>query len=92
MPALLRYLPAILAYDGMAVLYSLLAYRDLHSLIGRLEAIAGLRRVFRERQRIQRLGKTTVGPATNALQPLEPPWRVWRRFSHLSPPTEQASK
>jgi GT2 family glycosyltransferase len=89
MPALLRYLPAILAYDGMALLYALFAYRDLHSLIGRLEAMASLRRVFRERKRIQRLSKSTA--SVDALQPLEPPWRVWRRFSHLSPAAEQVS-
>jgi hypothetical protein len=82
-PALLRYLPAILVYDWIAVAYTLLVQRDLSALQGRLEGLRRWPHVLRQRRRVQTLRTRTSAATVQRLEPLVPPWRVWRRFAHL---------
>jgi GT2 family glycosyltransferase len=84
---LMRYLPAIVAYDAMAVAYTLLFQRDINPLKGRIEGLKGLRPMMKKRRRVQRLGASTAHvESTSLLEPLAPPWRVWERFAHLESP------
>jgi hypothetical protein len=73
-----KYVPLVIAYDVAAVVYALVARRDVHALRGRLAAWRGLRRMWQQRS-----------PAIAArhdvpwLLPLTAPWRVAQRYQHL---------
>ncbi|MGC8786468.1 MAG: glycosyltransferase family 2 protein [Anaerolineae bacterium] len=83
MPWFVYYLPLILLYDLSAVLYALIARRDVHSLKGRLAALTGLPKMWRKRRRVQTLRRTSSREWRKTLHPLEPPWKVTRRYQHI---------
>ncbi len=85
MPCFALCLPLILLYDLGAVLYALLARRDVHSLRGRLSGLVQLPHVWQKRRQVQALRRITADEWRRVVQPLEPPWRVTRRYRHLRP-------
>jgi len=84
-PALYQYLPAILAYDGIAVGYTLLVQRDLNPLKGRLSSLSGLPRMLKKRRAVQSLRVRSAQDPQRQMAPLTAPWCVWKRYAHLAP-------
>ncbi len=83
---LLAYLPLIVLYDLAAVLYALVARREISPLQGRLAGLWELPCVWRQRRAVQSLRKENRGrPWHHYLSPLIPPWRVPARYRHLRP-------
>jgi hypothetical protein len=74
-----RYVPAILLYDLLAVLFAVIARRDLHALRGRLAALADVRQMWQQR------ANSGDRPDIPFLAPLVAPWRVARRYRHITP-------
>ena len=83
-PQLLTYLPVILFYDLCAVGYSLLLRRDVHALRGRLAGYLSWAKWRDKRARAQMLRVTSWSELARRMVPLEAPWAVHRRFSHLA--------
>jgi GT2 family glycosyltransferase len=78
--------PMVLLYDAAAVLYALVALRDVHALRGRLAALRGVRRMWAKRR--QAASETTHADNESDLDVswLErppSPWRVLERYAHL---------
>jgi len=81
---LLIYLPLIVAYDLAAVLFALVAQRDVNPLRGRLEGLRGLPGILRKRREVQALIQHNHGqPWHHYLSPLVSPWQVRVRYQHL---------
>jgi len=78
---LLLYLPLIVVYDLAAVVYALVVRRDVYTLVGRLEGLAGLPQMWRKRAAI--VGTAESSPWYHHLEPLVSPWQVARRYRHL---------
>lgn len=72
------YVPLVILYDVAAILYALLARRDLHALRGRLAGLRGFRQMWRKRP-------PHSGPRGDIawLAPLIWPWQVTARYRHL---------
>jgi GT2 family glycosyltransferase len=89
-PDLARNLPAILAYDTMAILYGIVTRGDLASLRGRIAGLARLSYFLNKRCRIQSRW-WDVDNWRSAVSPIESPWAVSKRYAHLrqSPSTAQ---
>ena len=81
-PWFARYLPAILAYDMMAMLYGLARRRDRALLHGRFAGLRRLERCRYQRTQIHRQWRDTAN-WTRLMQPLEGPRAVARRYVHL---------
>ena len=82
---LLAHLPLILLYDLAAVAFALLARGDVHSLLGRIDGILGLPRVWRKRLAVQALAQSNRGSPWHChLEPLVWPWRVPLRYRHIA--------
>jgi len=79
---MLLHLPFILSYDLGAVLFALITRREGSLLVGRLEGLAELPRVWRQRRGVQALWRKDVS-WRRWLDPLDPPWRVWARYDTL---------
>jgi GT2 family glycosyltransferase len=80
----LLYLPLILLYDLAAVSYALLARGNIDALLGRLAGLRGLPKVLLQRRSVQALREKNQGePWHRFLSPLEPPWKVPARYTHL---------
>ncbi len=81
---LLIYLPLIVAYDLAAVIFALVAQRDVNPLRGRLEGLRGLPGILRKRREAQALIRHNHGqPWHHYLSPLVSPWQVRIRYQHL---------
>jgi GT2 family glycosyltransferase len=78
---LLPYVPWLLLYDAAAVAYSLVTRGDVPALRGRLAGLAGAKRMWQKRAHPNPAQRSDL----SYLNPLEPPWRVLRRYSHLVP-------
>jgi len=75
------YVPLVLAYDISAVAYTIVTRGDVHALRGRLAGLTGIKKVWQERER-----RISDRPRDlQYLSPLEPPWRIPRRYRHLAP-------
>jgi len=82
---LLIWLPLILLYDMAAVVFALIARRDVYALKGRLEGWLRLRVALRKRRAAQPLKRSASGRSWHHyLDPLTPPWRVLERYAHLT--------
>ena len=82
---LLAYLPLIILYDLAAVAFALLSCGDVHSLLGRIDGIFGLPRIWRKRRAVRVLARSNRGsPWYRHLEPLAWPWRVPLRYRHLA--------
>jgi GT2 family glycosyltransferase len=82
---LLACLPLIVLYDLGAVVYALIARRDVHSLLGRVDGLMSLSRAWRKRQTVQALPQSHHGTAWyHYLEPLTWPWQVPKRYRHLA--------
>ena len=79
------YVPLLFLYDLAAVLYALAARHDTYALRGRLAGLASVGRMWRKRRRPNPALRSDLG----YLNPLEPPWRVRRRYTHLTPVDRQ---
>ncbi|MCB8939523.1 MAG: glycosyltransferase family 2 protein [Ardenticatenaceae bacterium] len=84
-PLLLRYLPAILAYDLGSVLVALLVRRDASPLYGRLQAIPKLPTIWQKRRKIQQSRTISLQKMRALMEPLTTPRQVWQRYQHLGP-------
>jgi GT2 family glycosyltransferase len=84
-PALLAYLPFILAYDLGSVSIALIQRRDANALRGRLMSLSKLGTVLRKRATIQRQRKISSADLLNLMEPLSNPWQVYGRYQHLQP-------
>ena len=80
-PYLWWYLPLIALYDVGAILYAAVARRDLYAMRGRLDGMRGLRHAWQQRRGLLRRASSARMMAL--LQPIQPPWRVMRRYRHL---------
>jgi GT2 family glycosyltransferase len=79
-----RYAPILVSYDVAAVIYALIARRDVHALRGRLAALAGFGRMWRKRGRSDTIHRGDLV----LLAPCERPWRVRGRYAHLASPSQ----
>lgn len=70
----LYYLPQIIVYDLMAVLWALLRRRNTHHLVGRLNGLKTLTPFLRSR---------SVQGFPRHFQPLSYPWRISARYEHI---------
>lgn len=84
-PQFWYYLPLIVLYDAAAVLYAMIARRDLASLRGRLAALRDLPAIWRKRKTVQARRCRPFDSLQAALHPLEDPLAVRRRYRHLAP-------
>lgn len=82
-PALLYYLPLILAYDLGAVAVALLQQGNIHPLLGRLMALSKLGATWRKRAATRRQQKLSDRAMLEWMQPVASPRRVSRRYRHL---------
>jgi GT2 family glycosyltransferase len=73
--------PLVLAYDALAVAYTIVTRGDVHALRGRLAGLAGMRKMWQKRER-RNLDRARD---LQYLSPIEPPWRIARRYHHLAP-------
>lgn len=76
------YAPLLLGYDLAAVIYAVVARRDIHALRGRLAGLAGARKMWRKRRAAASLRRDDLA----WLSPIELPWRVSHRYRHLQAP------
>jgi GT2 family glycosyltransferase len=83
-PQFWYYLPLIALYDAAAVVYALLARRDLAALRGRLAALRDLSDIVRKRQAVQARRRAPFDFLQAAMHPLENPLAVRRRYDHLA--------
>ena len=69
----------VVLYDLLAVIFAVITRRDVYALRGRLAALADVRWMWRQ--------QPTTGdrPEIPFLAPLVAPWRVTRRYRHLTP-------
>ena len=81
--ALLRYLPLLLAYDLASVPITIVRQRNLAALRGRLAALAALPRLRRARRRVMAGRRVEWRDIKSHLDPVAPPWTVWRRYRRL---------
>ncbi len=81
-PLLLRCLPAILAYDLLAVAYGMLA-RQPAIAVGRIAALRELPALLRERRSIQARRRAPLGAIIRWLEPAGMPWNVLREQRRL---------
>jgi GT2 family glycosyltransferase len=82
-PALLFFLPLIVAYDLGSVSVALLQQRNINPLIGRLLAIPQLPAVLAKRFQIQRARKISAATMLALMEPVTTPQQVIRRYQHL---------
>jgi GT2 family glycosyltransferase len=73
------YAPLLIGYDLAAVIYALIARRDIHALRGRLAGLAGARKMWRKRRAASSLRRDDSA----WLSPIELPWQVSHRYRHL---------
>jgi len=85
-PWFTRHLPLLLAYDGMAATYGLLAQRDLVAWQGRLAGLRQVSRFWRKRREIQRHWHD-IDNWRQGMSPMVAPWQVYDRFAHLAATT-----
>lgn len=69
--------PIVILYDVAAVLYALIARRDLHALRGRIAGLLTAAPYLGQRPRYE------SRPDVAFMSPLAPPWRVSARYAHL---------
>lgn len=81
-PLLLRGLPAILAYDLLAVAYGLVT-RQPAIIAGRVAALRELPALLRERRSIQARRSAPIGTLARWLDPPGPPWSALREQRRL---------
>jgi GT2 family glycosyltransferase len=83
MPWLAYYLPLILIYDLFAIFYAIVARGDFHALQGRVVALSKWSIIWQKRRQVQSLRRITPNEWQKLLAPLEPPWKVPKRYQHL---------
>lgn len=83
MPLLALYSPLIFIYDVAAIFYALITSGNIQALKGRLSGLAGLPKIWPKRREVQMLRKVRLTEWQRMLCPLEPPWRVIRRYRYL---------
>jgi GT2 family glycosyltransferase len=82
-PQLYLALPLIVGYDLAAVLYGIVARRDLAALRGRLAGLFGLPRQWRKRRAVQRLRRISFSDLAKLMSPVATPFGVLARYRHL---------
>jgi GT2 family glycosyltransferase len=75
--------PAILLYDLLSLVNSLLRLRTWGGLRGRLAAWRLVRPVLRRRRQLQAARRASAAEVFGWLLPPVPPWRVPQRYEHL---------
>lgn len=76
--------PLILVYDLASAPYRWIFQGQTAALRGRLDALADLGPVLRQRRAIQARRTAAWPEIAGALAPLDPPWAVLRRYRHLT--------
>ena len=84
-PHLLLLGPLLLLYDNLSLAQTLFGQRSLAGLRGRLAGWATASQALRARRRVQAARRASARVVFAALAPAEWPWRVPRRYAHLSP-------
>jgi len=75
--------PAVLAYDLASVPYRLLLHGQAAALLGRIDALRDPLPALRQRAAIQAGRRVPWSVLLEAMEPLESPWAVARRYRHL---------
>lgn len=83
MPALLRYLPAILFYDLASLPYALMVRGDASPLKGRIAALRLMPRLLRQRRETQTLKRVSSSTLAHLMSPLANPLKIPGRYRHL---------
>jgi GT2 family glycosyltransferase len=82
---LLAYFPLVLAYDLASAPFRAFARGDASAFRGRLAALRALPRFLAKRRAVQaRATPEGRAQAWRLMQPVELPWRVPRRYAHLT--------
>ena len=84
MPHLILYLPLILFYEILSQLYAGLNRRGRSALRGRMAGLAVLAQALRQRRKLRPRTPRPAAEVFQLLQPAAPPWKVHRRYRHLS--------
>jgi GT2 family glycosyltransferase len=84
---LARRLPAIVAYDLASVPYRVVVNGQTAALRGRLDALGGLVRAWRQRWWIQARRTASWHEIAAVMEPWATPWAVAGRYRHLRAPT-----
>lgn len=79
---LVPYLPLIFAYDLLATIYGGILRRNFALARGRLAGLQGLGKMLAKRKEIQRRWHD-VDNWRSVMSPVELPWKVSQRYSHL---------
>jgi GT2 family glycosyltransferase len=74
------YVPLIVLYDLLAVIYALLVRHDVHSLLGRLAGLSSARHMWAKRSTVDVAARRDL----DWLLPADTPWQVPRRYRHLA--------
>ena len=82
---LLARLPLVLGYDLASAPYRLLVQGQSAALLGRADALRGLRPVLAQRRAVQARRLAPWAAIRAVMHPLEAPWRVPQRYRHLAP-------
>jgi GT2 family glycosyltransferase len=90
---LLTYLPLVVLYDLMAVIFAVITRGDVYSLLGRIDGIIGLPLVWCKRHAIQVLSRSNrASPWYHHLEPLVWPWQIPQRYRHITPITQGSTE
>jgi hypothetical protein len=86
--ALWYSVPLVVLYDLAAVLYALVARRDVHALRGRLAGLRSAPKMWAKRRRIASSSAAGKGhgqrPDLPWLERPPWPWRIPQRYKHLA--------
>lgn len=90
-PWFTRYLPLLLAYDGMAASFGMLTEQDSVAWQGRMAGLRQVRRFWRKRREIHRQWRD-VDNWRQGMSPMVAPWHVYQRFAHLATKTIESKR
>jgi hypothetical protein len=77
--ALWHHVPLMILYDLFAVLYALLARRDIHTLRGRMDGWRGSARFIKKRE----ARSPSIDTSLAYLEPIVMPWHIVNRYKHI---------
>lgn len=83
MPYLMYYLPLVLLYDWLAVIYGTVQMRDPNVMLGRLEGFGRLAQMWSKRRTVQQQRRVPASLVLSRMEPVEAPPAVLQRYAHI---------